>query len=350
MTVLVTGGAGYIGSHTCVELIQAGNNVVVVDNFLNSSRHALNRIEELTGQSVPWYECDIRDVDALDRVFSEHPIKSVVHFAALKAVGESTENPLEYYSNNVGGTCSLCEVMSSHGVKRLVFSSSATVYGSPKTVPIPETADLAPTNPYGWTKMMVEQVLEDLCRSDEEWQIAALRYFNPVGAHPSGRIGEDPNGVPNNLMPYISQVAVGRREKLSVFGNDYPSRDGTGVRDYVHVVDLAQGHVLAVKALEKIAEMGPSKHGRPSELLTVNLGTGCGYTVLEVVRAFEEVSGKTIEIEFAPRRPGDIAECFADPKLAEALLGWRTERDIKDMCRDAWRWQSQNPRGYEADE
>ncbi|MHA7878159.1 MAG: UDP-glucose 4-epimerase GalE [Saccharospirillum sp.] len=335
MTVLVTGGAGYIGSHTCIELINAGHSVLVLDNLCNASRSSLARVEAIVGQTIPFVEGDIRDRALLEDLFSTHKIDSVVHFAGLKAVGESTEIPLEYYENNVWGTVNLLQVMRRHGVKKLVFSSSATVYGDPASVPIREDFPLSATNPYGRSKLMIEDMLRDLAASDGEWQLALLRYFNPVGAHPSGTIGEDPNGIPNNLMPFIAQVAIGKRPELSVFGGDYNTPDGTGVRDYIHVVDLAVGHV---KAIEKLAQ-------KPG-CVAYNLGTGQGYSVLEMVRAFEQASGRKVLFNIVDRRPGDIAQCFADPTFAERELGWRAEKGLEEMMADAWRWQSQNPDGY----
>jgi len=335
-TILVTGGAGYIGSHTCVELLAAGYEVLVVDNFSNSKPEALRRVEEIAGRKLgAFYRADIRDKAALREVFKAHAIDAVIHFAALKAVGESVAKPLMYYDNNIAGTVALAEVMAEAGVKSLVFSSSATVYGDPASVPIREDFPTGPTNPYGRTKWMMEFVLSDLAAADPEWRVALLRYFNPVGAHASGRIGEDPNGLPNNLMPYVSQVAVGRLPQLRVFGGDYPTPDGTGVRDYIHVVDLAVGHVAAVRRLTE----------RPG-VLTVNLGTGRGYSVIEVVKAFEKASGRPVPFEIVARRPGDVAQCYAEPGLAERELGWRAERGIDEMCADAWRWQSSNPDGY----
>lgn len=336
-TLLVTGGAGYIGSHTCVELLQAGHEVVVADNLSNSRREVIGRIERITGRAVAFHECDVRDADALRGIFQAHAIDAVLHFAGLKAVGESVERPLEYYDNNVGGTLALCRAMVESGVRRLVFSSSATVYGDPDVVPVREDHPLRPTNPYGRCKAMVESILADLAHSDPAWRVALLRYFNPVGAHESGLIGEDPAGVPNNLMPYVAQVAIGRREALNVFGNDYPTPDGTGVRDYIHVVDLARGHLAALAKLDSIADV-----------LTVNLGTGRGYSVLEMVEAFRLASGRDIPYRIVSRRPGDIAACYADPSLAERLLGWRAEYDLENMCRDTWHWQSRNPNGYAA--
>lgn len=335
MSILVTGGAGYIGSHTVLELLNQGEEVVVVDNLSNSSKESLSRVEKLTGRSVTFYQADILDRQALREVFDKHDVSAVVHFAGLKAVGESVQIPLKYYMNNVTGTVVLCEVMAEFGVKNLVFSSSATVYGDPQTVPIKEDFPTGATNPYGRSKLMVEELLGDLFRSDNSWNIALLRYFNPVGAHESGQIGEDPNGIPNNLMPFITQVAVGKLPKLSVFGDDYATKDGTGVRDYIHVVDLAVGHL---KALDKL-NTAPG-------LVTYNLGTGTGYSVLEMVKAFESASGRDIPYAIAPRRDGDIAECYADPSFAEAELGWKATHTIEQMTADSWRWQSQNPAGY----
>jgi len=331
----VTGGAGYIGSHTCLELLEAGHEVAVVDNLCNSRDESLRRVGQLTGRTVPLIQADLRDRAALDAMFQGPGIDAVIHFAGLKAVGESTQIPLDYYSNNVGGTLTLCQAMAEAGVRRLVFSSSATVYGDPATVPIREGFPLSATNPYGRSKLMVEEILGDLCASDGSWSVDLLRYFNPVGAHPSGRIGEDPNGIPNNLMPCVAQVAVGRLPVLKVFGDDYPTPDGTGVRDYIHVVDLARGHL---KALER--------PGRGTGLAVYNLGTGRGYSVLEMVRAFEEISGRPVPYQVMERRPGDIATCYADPALAAADLGWRAELGIEAMVRDAWRWQRDNPQGY----
>ncbi len=336
MAVLVTGGAGFIGSHTCVELLQSGYEVVVVDNLYNSSEESLKRVEEITGKKVTFYKADLLDREAMEEIFQKETIDSVIHFAGLKAVGESVQKPLEYYHNNVTGTLILCDVMRKHGVKKIVFSSSATVYGSPKTVPIREDFPLHVTNPYGRTKLMLEEIFRDFAVADPEWDIVLLRYFNPIGAHESGRIGEDPKGIPNNLLPYITQVAVGKLKCLGVFGDDYDTPDGTGVRDYIHVVDLAKGHV---KAIEKIKE----KAG----VLTYNLGTGVGYSVLDVVKAFEKASGVTIPYEIKPRRAGDIATCYADPAKAREELGWVAEKGIEEMCEDAWRWQKNNPNGYE---
>ena len=334
--ILVTGGAGYIGSHTVVELIDNGYDVVVVDNLSNSSKESLSRVEKITGVQVKFYENDIADMDAMDKIFVENDIDAVIHFAGLKAVGESVEKPLEYYKNNISGTLNMCEVMRKHGVKNIIFSSSATVYGDPETVPITEECPKGVcTNPYGWTKSRLEQILMDFNVADSEWNVILLRYFNPIGAHKSGMIGEDPNGIPNNLMPYITKVATKQLEKLNVFGDDYPTPDGTGVRDYIHVVDLAKGHV---KALEKIVENPGVK--------IYNLGTGKGYSVLEVVKNFEEASGVEIPYVIAPRRAGDIAECYADASLAKEELGWEAEFGIKEMCADSWNWQKNNPSGY----
>ena len=333
-SILITGGAGYIGSHTAVELMNAGHPVVIVDNLCNSSIHVLDRLRTLCGKRLTFVQADVRDAAALDRIFSKHDIGGVVHFAGLKAVGESVEKPLEYYDNNVVGSYRLLAAMQAVGINQFVFSSSATVYGDPQFLPYTESHPLAPTNPYGRTKRMVEDMLRDLFHSDPRWKIAILRYFNPVGAHASGLIGEDPLGIPNNLMPFIAQVAVGRREKLNVWGNDYPTPDGTGVRDYIHVMDLAEGHVSALRRLEKPA------------CLEINLGTGQGYSVLDMVRAFERASGKTIPLSFAPRRPGDVASSYADPRQAEALLGWRARHGIEAICEDHWRWQRSNPQGY----
>ena len=334
-TILVTGGAGYIGSHTCVELSKAGYGIVIVDNLVNSKTEAARRIEKIVGHPVKFYQKDILDADALDTVFTENKIDAVINFAGLKAVGESVAKPLEYYHNNITGLLVLLDAMRRHGCKNIVFSSSATVYGQPKSVPIKEDFPLSATNPYGRTKLFIEEILRDLYKADGSFNIAILRYFNPIGAHESGLIGEDPNGIPNNLCPYIAKVAVGKLEKVRVFGNDYPTPDGTGVRDYIHVVDLAVGHVLALKKLFE-----------NSGLYTVNLGTGKGYSVLEVIEAFSKALGKPIPYEIAPRRPGDIAECYADPSLAEQLLGFRTARTLDDMCRDALNFQLKNPNGY----
>ncbi|SMO78954.1 UDP-glucose 4-epimerase GalE [Fodinibius sediminis] len=335
MNILVTGGAGYIGSHTVAELLSRGDEVIVVDNLSNSKETALQRVQEITGRSLTFYKADLLDKQALDNIFTNHDIDAVIHFAGYKAVGESVSKPLSYYHNNVTGTLYLCEIMQKYGVSELVFSSSATVYGDPHTVPIKEDFPVTATNPYGRTKLFIEKILRDLHVANPSWNIALLRYFNPVGAHPSGRIGEDPNDIPNNLMPYITQVAVGKLEKLSVFGDDYPTHDGTGVRDYIHVVDLAIGHL---KALEKLSE-------KPG-VVTYNLGTGQGYSVLDVIKAFEEASGKKVPYQITDRRPGDIASCYADPTKAQEELGWKASRSLVDMCKDSWRWQSQNPSGY----
>ncbi len=336
MNVLVTGGAGYIGSHTMVELLNAGHEVVCIDNFMNSKMEAVNRVEKITGKKVKFYEGDIRDREILDKIFNENKIDSVINFAGLKAVGESCAKPLEYYENNIEGLLILAFAMRDHNVKNLVFSSSATVYGKPKSVPIKEDFPLSTSNPYGSTKLFIEYILKDLYASDNSFNIAILRYFNPVGAHESGMIGEDPKGIPNNLCPYITQVAVGKRKELGVFGDDYNTHDGTGVRDYIHVVDLAKGHVLAVN---KLAE-------NPG-LVIVNLGTGTGYSVLDMVHAFEKVTGKPIPYKIMPRRPGDIDECYADPTSAYEILGFKAEKNLDDMCRDAMNWQTKNPNGYD---
>jgi UDP-glucose 4-epimerase len=333
--IFITGGAGYIGSHTCVELINAGHEVTVFDNFSNSQPEALARVERITGKKPKFVQGDIRDTTALTRALAQSGATSVVHFAGLKAVGESVEKPLSYYDNNVTGTLRLLEAMSECGVKSLVFSSSATVYGDPQTLPLTEDHPLSATNPYGQTKLVIENMLRDLHRSDTNWRISILRYFNPVGAHASGLIGEDPQGTPNNLLPFVAQVAVGRREFLNVWGNDYDTPDGTGVRDYIHVVDLAIGHL---KALERLRDH--------QECLSINLGTGIGYSVLDMVKAFEKASGKNIPFKVAKRRLGDIASCYADPSLAWNALSWRAQCSLDEMCRDAWRWQSNNPTGY----
>lgn len=335
MAILVTGGAGYIGSHTCVELLNEGYDVVVVDNLCNSSEVALERVEQITGKKVTFYKVDLLDEVALTKVFEQESIDSVIHFAGLKAVGESVAKPLEYYHNNITGTLVLLDVMRRHSVKNIVFSSSATVYGNPHTVPITEDFPLSVTNPYGRTKLMLEEILTDIHTADSEWNVILLRYFNPIGAHKSGMIGEDPKGIPNNLVPYIAQVAVGKLACLGVFGDDYNTPDGTGVRDYIHVVDLAIGHVKAIKKLE-------DKEG----VSIYNLGTGNGYSVLDVVKAFEKASGRPIKYEIKPRRPGDIATCYADPSKAKTELGWEATRGIDEMCEDSWRWQSGNPNGY----
>ncbi|MBN2616676.1 MAG: UDP-glucose 4-epimerase GalE [Spirochaetales bacterium] len=335
MKVLVTGGAGYIGSHTIVQLLEAGDEVIVVDNLINSSKESLNRVEKITGKSVTFYQGDLLDKPFLEKVFSSHEIESVIHFAGLKAVGESVSKPLYYYHNNITGTLILCEVMQAFGVKNIVFSSSATVYGDPEIIPITESSRLSATNPYGRTKLMLEEILKDLNVADSSFNVAILRYFNPIGAHESGLIGENPNGIPNNLVPFISQVAVGKRKELNVFGNDYNTPDGTGVRDYIHVVDLAAGHLKALKKLQ-------SKPG----VVVYNLGTGNGYSVLDVVKAFEKASGVKIPYAIQSRRPGDIATCYAEPGYAYKELGWKAEKNMDDMCIDTWRWQKNNPDGY----
>ena len=335
MTVLVTGGAGYIGSHTVIELLNSGNQVIIVDNFYNSQPEVLKRIKELSGKDFKFYEVDVLNKEDLTKVFEENKIDSVIHFAGYKAVGESVEKPLEYYHNNLTSTFILCEVMKKFGVKNLVFSSSATVYGLNNISPLKEGLPLSTTNPYGTTKLMIEQILNDLWNSDKEWSIALLRYFNPIGAHESGRIGENPNGIPNNLMPYITQVAVGKREKLSIFGSDYDTVDGTGVRDYIHVVDLAKGHI---KALEK--------HSKINKIEAYNLGAGKGYSVLQLVEAFEKANGVKIPYAISERRAGDVATCYADSSKAKEQLGWEAEKTIEDMCKDSWNWQSKNPNGY----
>ena len=334
MTILVTGGAGYIGSHTCVRLLETGHDVVVVDNFDNSHPEVFQRIEQITGRMPKRETGDIRDREFLQKVIQTYQCTSVIHFAGLKAVGESTQKPLYYYDCNMLGTLRLLQAMRSTGVKKLVFSSSATVYGDPQHLPLDETHPLSATNPYGRTKLMIEEMLRDLYNSDPEWSIAILRYFNPVGAHESGLIGEDPKGIPNNLMPIIAQVATGRREKLSIWGNDYPTPDGTGVRDYIHVTDLAEGHLRALAKLDE------------PKCMAINLGTGEGYSVLDVIKAFEHVSNQQIRYEIAPRRPGDVASCYADPAHAKELLGWSAKKTLREMCADMWNWQSKNPNGY----
>jgi UDP-glucose 4-epimerase len=339
MAILVTGGAGYIGSHTCVELLNAGYEIIVVDSLSNSKPESLKRVSEITGNDFKFYKVDLLNRTELETIFLENKIDAVIHFAGLKAVGESVTVPLRYYHNNITGTLILCDVMQKYGVKKMVFSSSATVYGMPERVPISEDFPLRPTNPYGRTKLMIEEILRDLYISDNSWSIALLRYFNPIGAHPSGRIGEDPNGIPNNLMPYITQVAVGKLKELRVFGNDYPTVDGTGVRDYIHVVDLAIGHL---KALEKVMTT--------TGVDAYNLGTGTGYSVLQIVSAFEKASGINIPYKIVARRPGDVAICYADPTKAKKELGWVAERGIEKMCADSWRWQSNNPNGYDEHE
>jgi UDP-glucose 4-epimerase len=336
MTILVTGGAGYIGSHTCLELLRAGHDLVIFDNFCRSHPEAVRRVERLSGRRVPVVTGDVRDQAAIEAALRQYECRAVIHFASLKAVGESVAEPLNYYDNNLGGALSLVAAMAETGVKTLVFSSSATVYGQPQQLPLTEDHPLSATNPYGRTKLMIEDLLRDLHAADASWRIAILRYFNPVGAHESGLIGEDPQGIPNNLMPFVAQVAVGQRPSLNIWGNDYATVDGTGVRDYLHVVDLAIGHLQALERLDR------------GQCLVVNLGTGVGYSVLEVVRAFEAASGRSVPYQIAPRRPGDVAACFADPTRAAALLGWRATRDLAAMCRDHWNWQRQFPQGYAA--
>lgn len=338
MSILVTGGAGYIGSHTTLTLLEKGYDVVVFDNLANSCEEAIKRVEKLAGKSIKFYEADMLDKDAMNKIFDENPdISAVIHFAGLKAVGESVTKPIEYYNNNIGGTLSLLEAMRAHNVKNIIFSSSATVYGTPEKLPITEDCPKGEcTNPYGWTKSMIEQILTDVHTSDNEWNVILLRYFNPIGAHASGLIGEDPQGIPNNLVPYIAQVAVGRREHLNVYGDDYKTHDGTGVRDYIHVVDLALGHV---KALKKVDTMSGG-------VKIYNLGTGRGYSVLDVLHAYEKACGKTLPYVVGPRRPGDVDENYSDPSRAKDELGWVAENDIEEMCRDSWNWQSNNPNGY----
>lgn len=335
MAVLVTGGAGYIGSHTVVELLQEGKEVVIVDNFSNSSPIVLDRIREIVEKDFKFYELDATDEEDLEVVFKENKVDSVIHFAAFKAVGESVVKPLEYYKNNIGNTLAVLSLMKKYGVNKFVFSSSATVYGDPHTCPITEDFSLSTTNPYGATKLMIEDMLRDICKADDNFNVVILRYFNPVGAHESGMIGEDPNDIPNNLMPYISQVAVGKLESLRVFGDDYNTDDGTGVRDYIHVVDLAKGHLKALNKLESLPG-----------IVTYNLGTGNGYSVLDMIKAFSKASGKEVTYKIVDRRPGDIAKCYADPTKANKELGWEAKYDIEDMCNDAWKWQSKNPDGY----
>ncbi len=338
MAILVTGGAGFIGSHTCVELLNAGYEIVVVDNYYNANPKSLERVKELTGKDFKSYECDIRDSEGMDKIFKENKIDAVIHFAGLKAVGESCQKPIEYYDNNIGGTLKLCDVMRNNGCKNIVFSSSATVYGMKNVSPLKETMKTGgTTNPYGTTKYMIEIILEDIYKSDNEWNVTLLRYFNPIGAHESGRIGENPSGIPNNLMPYITQVAIGKRPFLSVYGNDYDTPDGTCIRDYIHVVDLADGHV---KAVNNILD---GKKG----VQIFNLGTGKGYSVLDIVKAFSKAYGKELPYKIASRRPGDLAVCFSDPSKAKEVLGWEAKRGIDDMCRDSWNWQSKNPNGYD---
>ena len=336
MNILLAGGAGYIGSHTCIELISAGHTVVIADNLCNSKKEAVKRVEKIVGQEIPFYEINVCDHDSLRKVFSENKIDAVIHFAGLKAVGESCEKPLMYYRNNLDSTLTLLEVMKEFGCHNFVFSSSATVYGIPETVPLVETMPTSCTNPYGWTKLMTEQILQDVTKTDPELSVVLLRYFNPIGAHESGTIGENPNGIPNNLMPYITQVAVGKLKELGVFGNDYPTPDGTGVRDYIHVVDLAKGHVKAIDYAD--AHKG-------TEIF--NLGTGVGYSVLDIVKTFSKVNNVEIPYQIKPRRAGDIAECYADPTKDKEVLGWTAEKTLEDMCRDSWNWQKKNPKGYE---
>ena len=337
MKVLVTGGAGYIGSHTCVELIEAGYTPIVVDNLCNSSAKSLERVKEITGQDITFYQGDVCDEALLDAILSEHEVICAIHFAGLKAVGESVAMPLEYYRNNLLSTLTLCKVLGKHGVKKIVFSSSATVYSGDNEMPLRETSKTGNcTNPYGWTKYMGEQILRDIAKADGEWSVVNLRYFNPVGAHKSGLIGEHPNGIPNNLMPFISQTAIGKRHHLNVFGNDYPTHDGTGVRDYIHVVDLARGHVAAIKYL--LSHTGEG---------VFNLGTGTGYSVLDMVKAFESANGVSVPYEIADRRPGDLATCYAEPAKSREVLGWQAQFDQNDMCRDSWNWQSKNPNGFD---
>ncbi len=338
MAILVTGGAGYIGSHTMVEFLSAGRELVVVDNFMNSKPESLRRVKELTGKDFRFYEVDLLDKEALERVFLENKIEACIHFAGLKAVGESCEKPLLYYHNNITGTLNLCELLSKYGAKRIVFSSSATVYGKPASVPITEDFPTSTTNPYGETKLMIERILKDLQTADPEWSVAVLRYFNPIGAHPSGRIGEDPQGIPNNLLPYVSQVAAGRREFLSIFGDDYATHDGTGVRDYIHVVDLARAHLRAIEWAEKTTGID-----------YFNIGTGVGYSVLDIVHAYEKATGAKVPYRIVARRPGDIDECYANPEKAARVLGWSAEYGLEDMCRHAYGWQTKNPMGYDAE-
>ena len=338
MNILVTGGAGYIGSHTCVELLNAGHTPIIIDNLVNSSEKSLERIAKITGSHPTFYKGDVRDEELLEKIFSQHAIDCVIHFAGLKAVGESVAKPMEYYENNLGSTIALCKIMAKNNIKRLIFSSSATVYSGDNEMPLNEKSKTGNcTNPYGWTKYMCEQILRDTAKSDPGWSVVILRYFNPVGAHKSGLIGEAPNGTPNNLMPYISQTAIGKREKLSIFGNDYPTSDGTGVRDYIHVVDLAKGHVAAINYLMHHAGEA-----------VFNLGTGHGCSVLDMVHAFEHVNAVSVPFEITARRPGDLPVCYADPAKSAEILGWTTHETLEDMCRDSWNWQSKNPNGYDA--
>ncbi|MBE6631752.1 MAG: UDP-glucose 4-epimerase GalE [Ruminococcaceae bacterium] len=336
MAILITGGAGFIGSHTAVEFLEAGKEIIIVDNFSNSKPCVLDRIKEITGKNFKFYEADLCDREALEKIFGENKIESAIHFAGLKAVGESVEQPIRYYQNNLMSTLTLCSVMAKYGAKKIVFSSSATVYGKPESVPISENFPLSTTNPYGETKLMIERILKDIWVSDNEWSVAVLRYFNPIGAHKSGRIGEDPKGIPNNLLPYITQVASGKREYLSVFGNDYDTHDGTGVRDYIHVVDLAKAHLAAIEFADKTTGVD-----------YFNVGTGVGYSVLDIVNAYEKATGIKINYKIAPRRPGDIDECYANPEKAYKMLGWKAEYGIEEMCRDANKWQQMNPNGYD---
>ena len=336
MAILITGGAGYIGSHTMVEFLNAGRELVVVDNFMNSKPESLERVKKITGKDFKFYQVDLLDKEALDKVVRENNIDSCIHFAGLKAVGESCAKPMLYYHNNITGTLNLCDVLSKYGAKRMVFSSSATVYGNPASVPITEDFPLSTTNPYGETKLMIERILKDIYNADNEWSISVLRYFNPIGAHKSGLIGEDPQGIPNNLLPYITQVAAGRRECLSVFGNDYNTPDGTGVRDYIHVVDLARAHLKAIELAETVTGID-----------YFNIGTGVGYSVLDIINAYEKATGIKINYKITARRPGDIDECYANPKKAYEVLGWKAEYNIEDMCRDSYNWQRQNPNGYD---
>lgn len=336
MSILVTGGAGYIGSHTCVLLLEAGYDVIVLDNLANSSEKSIARVEKITGKKMKFYECDILDKDGMRAIFEQNKIDAVIHFAGLKAVGESVAMPLKYYENNITGTVYLLEVMQEFGVKKMVFSSSATVYGVTDKMPLTEDLPTSANSPYGQTKLMIEQILTDLCVSDKDWSVVLLRYFNPVGAHESGTIGENPKGIPNNLMPYITQVALGKLKELSIFGNDYPTKDGTGVRDYIHVVDLADGHIKALDRIEK-----------QKGVMIYNLGTGVGYSVLDLVKAFEEANDLKINYKIAPRRPGDVTICYADASKAKAELGWEAKKNVVDMCRDSWNWQKNNPNGYD---
>ena len=336
MSVLITGGTGYIGSHTIIEFLEAGYDPIVLDNFSNSKPCVIERIEKITGKSFKFYEADLLDIDAIDKIFEENDVDSVIHFAGLKAVGESVSMPIEYYHNNITGTLNLCRIMKKHGVGRIVFSSSATVYGAPKTVPITEDFPLSATNPYGMTKLVIERILADIAAADDTWSVSVLRYFNPIGAHKSGLIGEDPKGIPNNLLPYITQVGVGTLECLFVYGNDYDTHDGTGVRDYIHVVDLAKAHLCALERAKKV---------KGTEYY--NVGTGKGYSVLDIIDAYNKVSGLNIPYKIVGRRPGDVDKCFADPSKAEKYLGWRAQYGIEEMCADSYNWQKNNPRGYE---